>query len=76
MEINKNELHTMIREYWATNHNDLTTSVSVYFLRRIGLTDREIRNWLDIPRGDDIPCVTQEDEQSFMESLENYQDDD
>lgn len=47
MEVDKILLQTMIREFWSVDNNQLCENVTILFLRKIGLNDKEItRHWL------------------------------
>jgi len=48
MEIDRVLLQTMLREFWLTTHNDICEDATVAFLKRIGLTDREIKEWVEV----------------------------
>ena len=69
MEVNKEELQTMMREFWSVDNNDTCQKCSIIFLKRIGLTEREIKGWMQIV--DDLPEITQEDEDGFQNALED-----
>ncbi len=73
MKINREELQTMIREFWAVNNNDACEAMTIIFLRRIGLTDIQISNWLDDIRND-FPNITKEHEKEYLEALESTKD--
>jgi hypothetical protein len=47
MEINRDLLKTMLREFWGLN-NELCENATIIFLRKCDLTDKEIESWLDI----------------------------
>jgi hypothetical protein len=73
MEINKQELQTMIREFWARN-NDTCERVTIVFLKRIGLTELEIKTWLGYPTDEKLPKTNQEDIDDFIEELHSTED--
>lgn len=70
MEINKVELQTMIREFWSTKNNDTCETMTHIFLKRIGLTNREIANWLDSVRTK-FPEITKQEEKVYLEAIDN-----
>ena len=47
MKVSKKLLQTMFREFWALN-NELCENVTILFLRKLDLTDDEIKEILDI----------------------------
>lgn len=67
MEIYKTALQTMIQQFWSTNSNPHCVKMSILFLRKIGLEDKEIIQWLDI-RGE-FPTIDEEDEYYYREAL-------
>lgn len=72
MEINKEELQTMIREFWAVNNNVHCEAMTVIFLRKIGLTDKAIDLWLEFNEG--FPTITEEDEENYEDALQTTKD--
>ena len=48
MEIDKVLLQTMLRKFWMSTHNEICEGATVVFLQRIGLTNREIKKWIEI----------------------------
>ena len=46
MEIDKNLLYTMIREYWSIDNNPLCHDVSILALKKMGFTQEEIKQCL------------------------------
>ena len=75
MEINKEELQTMIREFWAVDNNELCLKMTVIFLRFQGLSDKDIIKFVDLRGwGGRIPEITEDDLESFKQSVEDTKD--
>lgn len=75
MEINKEELQTMIREYWAVDNNELCLKMTVIFLRFQGVSDKEIINIIDLRAwGERLPTITEDDMEDFKQSVEDTKD--
>ena len=74
MEVNKEELQTMMREFWAIDNNPECLRASIIFLKRIGLTEKEIKFWIDFKnREKEDYTITEEDENHYHEALEETQ---
>lgn len=74
MEVNKEELQTMMREFWAIDNNSNCLKASIIFLKRIGIPSNEIKQWIDIRNWNtEDYTITEEDENYYLEKLEETQ---
>jgi len=74
MEVHKEELQTMMREFWAIDNNPNCLKASIIFLKRIGLTEKEIKLWIDFrPWEKEDYTITEEDENDYLEKLKDTQ---
>ena len=75
MEIKKQELQTMMREFWAIDNNPVCLKSSIIFLERIGLTQKEIDLWIDFrPWKKEDYIISEEDKAYYLEKLEDTRD--
>lgn len=70
MEINKEELQTMFREFLGLN-NECCEVMAVIFLRKAGLLDKEISHWLSL---EEMPKITEEDKKMYDKSIQTTKD--
>lgn len=72
MEINKEELQTMVREFWAVDNNPECLKATIIFLKRIGLTEGEIKLWIDFsPWEKEDYIIDEEAENYYLEKLKD-----
>lgn len=74
MEISRTLLRTMLREFWSWNNNDTCETATVMFLRNVGLSNDEIKKWLDIDpksinmnEAEEILCEALKDTNNYYE---------
>jgi len=74
MEIDTSELKTMMKEFWAIDNNDWCLKASIIFLKRVGLTEKQIKHWIDFSSWDKKDyTITEEDENNYLQRVEDMQ---
>lgn len=71
MEVDKDKLQMMMREYWSIDNNEVCLAMTIIFLRDLGLSDKEIRKWIDYHSlSDGFPEITEDDKMTWADSME------
>lgn len=71
INVDKDELLMMMREFWVIDNNDNCLKETIIFCRRIGLSDIEIKTCLSLPPDEGLPKLNNEDREIYEVALKD-----